>query len=218
MSRLPCLVAGLCLAGCSGATLPAPTVVSVSPSERPASSSGAVTVTLDAVLPTFADHGLNTVTVDDSLTLKIGPRRFGPSHWADAGVISDFLPSVLPEGSYDVTVELGDGRLTTATGAFRVTAGAWPVGYTVDMIGGQRSGIPFGVTIRAQGAPDGGYDGTVNFTVPGATVSPGISGPFAAGVRVEVITVTAGSPGQYHLDVSDLAGRTGRSLDFHISQ
>ena len=218
MSRIPCLLAGICLAGCSGATLPEPTVVSVSPAERPASSSGPVTVTLDAVLPTLADHGLNMVTVDDRLTLKIGPRPFGPSHWADAGVITDFLPSVLPEGSYDVMVELGDQRLTTATGAFRVTAGDWPVGYTIDMIGGQRSGIPFGVTIRAQGAPDGGYGGTVNLAVPGATVAPGISGPFAAGVRVEVITVTVDHSGPYHLDVSDLAGRTGRSLNFQINQ
>jgi len=193
-------------------------VVSVSPAERPASSSGPVTVTLDAVLPTLADHGLNTVTVDDRLTLKIGPRPFGPSHWADAGVITDFVPSVLPEGSYDVTVELGDERLTTATGAFRVTAGDWPVGYTIDMIGGQRSGTPFGVTIRAQGAPDGGYGGTVNLAVPGARVSPGISGPFAAGVRVEVITVTVDHSAAYHLDVSDLAGRTGRSLNFQINQ
>ena len=218
MSRIPCLLAGICLAGCSGATLPEPRVVSVSPAERPASSSGPVTVTLDAVLPTLADHGLNTVTVDDRLTLKIGPRPFGPSHWADAGVITDFLPSVLPEGSYDVTVELGDERLTTATGAFRVTAGDWPVGYTIDMIGGQRSGTPFGVTIRAQGAPDGGYGGTVNLAVPGARVSPGISGPFAAGVRVEVITVTVDHSGLYHLDVSDLGGRTGRSLNFQINQ
>ena len=74
----------------------------------------------------------------------------------DAGVISDFLPSVLPEGTYDVTVELGDGRLSTATGAFQVTQGFWPIGYTIDMIGGQTSGVPFGVTIRAQGGADRG--------------------------------------------------------------
>ena len=110
MSRIRCLLTALLLAGCSGATLPPPTVASVSPAERPASSSGPVTVTLDAVLPTLADHGTNTVTVDDRLTLTIGPRPFGPSRWADAGVITDFLPSVLPEGSYDVPVELGDGR------------------------------------------------------------------------------------------------------------
>jgi len=218
VSRLSCLLAVLCLAGCSGAALPAPSVVSVSPADRPASSSGPVTVTLDAVLPTLADHGLETVTIDDRLTLKIGPRPFGPSRWADAGVITDFLPSVLPEGSYDVTVELGDGRLTTASSAFRVTTGDWPVGYIVDTIGDQRSDVPFGVTIRAQGGTDGGYIGTVNFAVPGATVSPVISGPFSAGVRVELITVTVNHPGNYHLDVSDLAGRTGRSLNFQISQ
>ena len=219
MSRIPCLLAGICLAGCSGATLPEPTVVSVSPAERPASSSGPVTVTLDAVLPTLADHGLDTVTVDDRLSVKIGPRAFGPSRWADAGVITDFLPSVLPEGGYDVTVELGDGRLSTAVGAFQVTRGGWPVGYTIDMIGAQTSGVPFGVTVRAQGAPDGGYSGTVFLSVPGAAVSPTISGPFDGGFRVEVITVTVGTSGPYHLEVSDLSGGPGgRSLDFFVRQ
>ncbi|HZJ54401.1 MAG TPA: hypothetical protein VFD38_09720 [Myxococcaceae bacterium] len=218
MSRVPSWVVALCLTGCSGATLPPPTVVSVSPPDRAASSSGPVTVMLDAVLPTFADHGASSVSVDDRLTLRIGPRPFGPARWADAGVITDFLPSVLPQGSYDVTVELGDGRLSTATDAFRVTAGAWPVGYTIDTIPDQKSNIPFGVTIRAQGAPDGGYGGTVFLSVPGATVSPAITGSFAAGVRVELITVTVDNPGKYHLDVSDLAGRPGRSLDFRVGQ
>jgi hypothetical protein len=220
VSRLLPIVLALAgaLVACNGATLPPPTVVSVSPPDRPASSSGPVTVTVDAVLPTLADHGAQTVTIDDRLTMKIGPRSFGPAHWADAGVISDFLPSVLPEGTYDITVELGDGRLSTATGAFRVTQGFWPIGYTIDMIGGQTSGVPFGVTMRAQGAPDGGYGGTVNLAVAGATVSPTISGPFNAGVRVEVITVTVNNPGQYRLDISDLAGRVGHSVFFQVRQ
>jgi len=208
----------LALLACNGATLPTPSVVSVSPPDRPASSSGPVTVTVDAVLPTVADHGAQTVTVDDRLTMKIGPRPFGPTHWADAGVIADFLPTVLPEGTYDITVELGDGRLATAAGAFQVTQGFWPIGYTIDMIGGQTSGVPFGVTMRAQGAPDGGYGGTVNLSVAGATVSPTISGPFNAGVLVEVITVTVDNPGTYRLDVSDLAGRTGHSVSFQVRQ
>ena len=82
MSRLLSLpLVALALVACNGATLPPPTVVSVSPPDRPASSSGAVTVTVDAVLPTLADHGAQTVTVDDRLTMKIGPRPFGPAHW-----------------------------------------------------------------------------------------------------------------------------------------
>ena len=218
MSRDRVLLGALLLAGCSGATLPAPTVVSVSPSGRQASTSGPVTVTLDAVLPTVADHGTNTVVVDDRLTLTIGPRPFGPSRWADAGIITDFLPSVLPEGSYDVTVVLGDGRMATATDALHITAGDWPVGYTVGMIGDQTSNVPFGVTLRAQGAPDAGYTGTVFLSVPGATVVPSVSGPFSGNLRVETITVTVDHPGQYHLEVMDLDGRPGRSLDFHVAQ
>jgi hypothetical protein len=207
----------LCLAGCSGATLPPPGVVSVDPADRPASSAGPVTVMLDAVLPTLADHGAGTVTVDDRLTMKIGPRPFGPSHWTDAGVVTDFLPSVLPEGSYDVTVELGDGRLATATSAFRVTRGDWPVGYTVDTIGDQTNGVPFGVTIRARGAPDGGRRdgeplGPRRFRRPRHHRGLHRWGPGGDDHR------DRGRRGIYHLEVSDLAGRTGRSLNFFVRQ
>lgn len=201
---------------CSGSALPPPTVVSVNPAARPASSSGPVTITVDAVLPTLVDYGASTTTVDDRLTLKLGPRAFGPPVWTDGGVVTDFLPSVLPEGHYDVTVELGDGRLATAASAFQVTAGDWPVGYTVDTIPSQSSGVPFGVTIRARGAPDGGYGGTVNLAVPGARVTPAVSGPFVAGVLMQVITVTVDDAGQFQLVVSDLASHTGTSLPFHV--
>ena len=215
MRRSALALLALALAGCSGASLPAQSIVSVDPAQRPASSSGPVTVTLDAVLPTLVDHGAGTATVDDRLTLKIGPRPFAPTRWSGAGVVTDVLPTVLSEGSYDVTVELGDGRAATARSAFRVTAGDWPVGYTVDTIPTQRSGVPFGVTIRAQGAPDGGYGGTVNLAVSGAQLTPTLSGPFVAGVRVEVITVTA-PEGDYQLVVSDLLGHPGTSLPFHV--
>lgn len=201
---------------CNGSTLPPPTVVSVNPAVRPASSSGPVTITVDAVLPTQVDYGASAATVDDRLTLKIGPRTFGPPVWTDAGVVTDFLPSVLDQGHYDVTVTLGDGRFATAPGAFQVTAGDWPVGYTVDTIPSQTSGVPFGVTIRARGAPDGGYGGTVNLSVPGAVVTPAVSGPFVAGVLVQVITVTVDTPGQFQLVVTDLASHFGTSLPFHV--
>ncbi len=215
LARLAWLSLGI-LAACSGGTLPSPTVVSVSPVERPASSSGPVTVTLDAVLPTVVDYGTSSATVDNRLTLKIGPRAFGPPVWTDGGVVTDFLPSVLPEGRYDITVQLGDDRSATAASAFQVTAGSWPVGYTIDTIPSQTSGVPFGVTIRAQGAPDGGYGGTVSLSVAGARVAPLTSGPFVAGVLVQVITVTADKPGNFQLVVSDLAGHVGTSLPFRV--
>lgn len=215
MSRR-CLAAILLASGCTGASLPQPTVVSVSPPERPASSSGLVTVTLDAVLPTVADYGAGITTVDDRLVLKLGPRVFGPPRWTDAGVVTDFLPSVLSQGSYDVTVLLGDGRLAIATNAFRVTTGEWPAGYTLDPIRDQTSGVPFSVTMRVAGAPDGGYGGTVNLSVAGARITPATSGPFVAGVRVEVITVTVDDPRTVQLVVSDLAGHSGTSSSFRV--
>ncbi len=152
-------LAGAVVLACNGSTLPPPSIVSVVPADRPASSSGPVTIAVDAVLPTRVDYGTSTVTVDNRVTLKIGPRAFGPPVWTDGGVVTEFFPSVLAEGRYDVTVELGDGRFTSAAGAFHVTAGDWPVGYTVDTIPSQESGVPFGVTVRARGAPTGATAG-----------------------------------------------------------
>lgn len=206
----------LLVAGCSGGTLPPPTIVSVAPAERPASSSGPVTVAVEAVLPTLVDYGGRSATVDDQISLKIGPHTFGPPVWTDGGVVTDFLPSVLPEGRYDVTVALGDGRSAVAASAFHVTAGDWPVGYTIDTIPSQTSGVPFGVTVRARGAPDGGYGGTVSLAVPGARVAPTTSGPFVDGVLVQVITVTGTDGGNFQLVASDLDGHIGTSLPFRV--
>jgi hypothetical protein len=200
--------------GCNGGTLPPPGIVSVQPATRAASASGDVTVVLDAVLPTVANYGANAAIIDDTMTLRIGTRPFGPPRWSDGGVISDFLPSVLPEGQYDITLELGDGRTATAQGAFTVTPGDWPNSYGIDPVPSETSGVPFGVTIRANGAVDGGFGGTVFLAVPGATVTPSISGPFQNGVRVEVITVTG--PGMRRLVVTDLVSNSGQSNPFMV--
>lgn len=209
------VVAGA-VVGCHSEPLPPPTVVSVEPAQRAASASGQVTVVLDAVLPTVADYGANSASVDDRMTLRIGTRVFGPAHWTDGGVVSDFLPSVLPDGRYDVSLELGDGRTATATDAFTVTPGEWPVSYSIDTIPDETSGVPFGVTIRANGPVDGGFRGTVSLDILGATVSPSISGPFQNGLRVEVITVTVTHPGSHQLVVTDLVSHSGISAPFQV--
>ncbi len=217
MRRLLHISIAVALAGCSGATLPPPTVVSVDPPERPASSSGPVTVTIDAVLPTVVDFGAASATVDDRVTVRVGTWTFATRRWADAGAVGEFVPSVLAEGRYDVMVQLGDGRQTTAMDAFRVTPGDWPVGYTIDTIPTQSAGVPFAVTLHARGAPDGGYGGTVNLSTSKGAVTPAITGAFDAGVRVEVITVTGVQSGDsVQLTAEDLAGHTGTSLSFHI--
>ena len=209
------IVLAAALQACNGGTLPPPNIVSVQPASRPASASGEVTVVLDAVLPTVANYGANSATIDDTLVLKIGTRPFGPTRWTDGGVVADFLPSVLPEGQYDVTLALGDGRTATAEGAFTVTQGAWPSGYSIDPIPSETSGVPFGVTLRANGpAIDGGFGGTVFLNVPGATVTPTISGPFQNGVRVEVITVTGA--GNRRLVVTDLVSNSAQSNPFQV--
>ncbi len=216
MRRPALALLALALGGCSGATLPAPSVVSVDPAARPASSSGPVTVTLDAVLPTLVDYGAGTATVDDRLTLKIGPRPFGPARWSDAGVVTDFLPTVLPEGSYDVTVELGDGRAATASDAFRVTAGDWPVGYTVDTIPSTVIGRPLRRhpprpgrarrRLRRHGEPLG-RRGAADAD-PLRAVRRGGAGGGHHGHGDQA--------GDYQLVVSDLLGHPGTSLPFHV--
>ena len=95
-----------------------------------------------------------------------------------------------------------------------MTPGIWLTSYSIDPIPTETSGVPFGVTIRANGAVDGGFGGTVSLTVPGATVSPSTSGPFQNGLRVEVITVTG--PGFRRLVVTDLVSNSGTSNLFTV--
>jgi len=213
MRSIPVLLLAL-LVACNGGTFPDPVIRSVEPTQRAASGSGPVTVAIDAVLPTVVDYGAESATVDDRLSLRVGPRAFGPDRWIDGGVVTDFLPSLLPEGTYDVTVQLGDGRTATASNAFTVTPGSWPTGYTVDSIPTENSGVAFGVTLRATGPNAPTFSGTVNLEVPGATVTPTVSGAFEAGVRVQSITVTG--HGMRQLLITDLASHTGVSAPFFV--
>lgn len=205
--------------GCGPNTLPDPTLMAISPAQMAASDAVTAQLTVEAVLPFHVSLGKSTATADPSITVQIGAITPQPARLDAHGNADVFIPSVLPPGSYDVTVTLADGRSDTLAGGFTVTAGSWPASYAFDTIDPQTSGQPFTITLRAQGPAASTFHGTVALNAVGGSISPSQSGPFVNGVRVETVTVTASTQntnGDVVLTARDLGGHVGLSNVFKV--
>ena len=210
------IAAALC--ACGPASLPNPTIVAIEPAEMVASDGAFVTVTVEAVLPFQVAYGTRTGKLDPGLTITFGGLPLGPAQYENEGKLSVPVPTVFNPGTYDVTVRLSDGREATAPQAFTVKPGLWPDGYTIDPIGAQRREQPFAVTIRATGANAAGFHGNVDLSVDLYQVSPRTSGNFAAGVRVQQVTMTqVNKPQAVILTVTDQQGHKGASNPFDVN-
>ena len=134
------------------------------------------------------------------------------------GLVEGTLPTVIPKGTYNVTVKMGDGRTAVLPNAFSVDGGSWPFGYGIDNIGNQHSGVSFSVTVRAfgPGPRDPNFDGNVLLELLGdGTLTPTISDAFSAGSLTQSVTVTG--TGQFMLQVSDINGGNGQSRTFRVT-
>jgi hypothetical protein len=201
--------------GCGSATLPPASVSSVKPELMVASQPTLVAVQLDVELPVQVDYGNGSMAFQSQLQVRVGPQNLGANSYPPDGLVQGTLATTLPPGTYDVTVALGDGRSAALKEAFTVVPGTWPSGYMVEPIGTQRSGTPFAVTLRATGANATSFDGNVLLGVSGgATINPSVSGAFASGVRVEMVTITGA--GQMVLTASDIAANNGQSAPFTV--
>lgn len=212
--RVPlCLVV---LAGCSGGSLPAATITSVTPMVMIASQPTRVEVQVNVELPAEVDYGGGSIELQTGMRTLVGPQELGSGSYPPDGLVRGTLATILALGTYDVVAVLADGRRAVRRDAFTVVPGSWPTGYTVDPISNQRSGAPFSATLRATGANASTFGGNVLLgTSSGAAVIPAVSGTFDAGVRVETVTLTGA--GQRVLTVSDIAGNSGQSAPFLLS-
>ncbi len=205
----------LSLFGCGNQALPPVSIVSVVPGGMVASQPTAVSVQVDAQLAVQVNFGQSTLAVDTQMQVLIGPVLLGSDSYPPAGLVEATLPTVLAPGTYDATVEMGDGRTAVSHGAFTVTPGSWPSGYSIDAVGDQRSGVAFPVTLRALGPTAPAFEGNVLLSLIGSgTLSPEVSGAFTAGVRVETVVISG--TGEFTLLASDIAGDTGQSPSFTV--
>ncbi len=213
--RAHSLMAGLLLAGCGSQPLTPVSIATVTPGTMVASQPTQVRVQVEAELSVQVDFGQSALAFDTRMQVHIGPLALGAGTYPPGGLVEGTLPTVLAPGTYDATVDMGDGRRAVSHNVFTVTPGSWPRGYTVDAVGDQRSGIPFSVTLHAVGPAAASFQGNVLLSLIGSgTLSPGVSGAFAAGQRVE--TVVIAGTGEFTLLASDINGDNGQSPPFTV--
>jgi hypothetical protein len=175
-----------------------------------------VSVQVEAELAFQVDYGPATLSAASAMQVLVGPLALGSGTYPPGGLVQGILPTVIADGTYDVTVNMGDGRTAVSHGAFTVDAGTWPSAYTIDPIGDQQSGLPFSVTIRAVGRQASNFGGNVLLGLIGdGTLTPDVTGVFSAGVRVETVTVTG--TGEFTLTASDIADDNGQSAPFTVA-
>lgn len=211
------LAASLLLLSSCNQQLPPLSIVSVAPRQMVPSQPTHVGVQVDAELAFQVDYGVETLSADTVMHVKVGPLELGTGTYPPGGLVEGTLPTVIAPGTYDVTVAMGDGREAIKANAFTVLdGGTWPSAYIINPVGDQRSAIPFPVTLRAVGPQATSFEGNVLLGIVGdGTMTPLISGAFEAGVRVETVTVTG--TGEFTLSASDIIGHNGQSAPFTVS-
>lgn len=203
------------LAACDG-TLPDPRIESITPNEITQGEAPSLTVQTNAVFPYSVDYGSESAEVVPRFVLRIGTAPLDAARLNGDGSITGGAPFGLPAGTYDVTLELSDGRNAARYAAFVVKPGVFPDGFTIDPIADQVRGQPFAITLRAYGANAAAFTGSVQFSASYGTVMPSVSGPFQDGVRTEQITLTTPSDNMI-LSVTDAAGHIAQSNAFRVT-
>ena len=208
-------LATLLVLGCSQ-SMPPLSIVSVTPAGMVASEPTHVSVQVEAELAFQVDYGQGTVTADSEMKVLVGPLELGTGSYPPQGLVEGTLPTVIPRGTYNVTVKMADGRMAVLPNAFSVDGGTWPFAYAVDAIGDQRSGVSFSVTVRTVGPRASAFEGNVLLGLLGdGSLSPTISGAFSAGVLTQSVTVSG--TGEFMLQASDINGGNGQSAPFTVA-
>jgi hypothetical protein len=215
VNRLPgWLLATLLACGC-GQVIPAPELRSLTPAQMVANEGAEVTFEVDAVLPTYVDHATGEARIDREIEVRIGAVVIGRASPSN-GAVTLRVPTIFIPGTYDAIVTLADGRSDALEGAFTVTPGSWPTGYSIAAVGTQTAGVPFDIEITAQGPAGATFGGNVLLSTNKGAVTPNQSGAFSAGTRTERI-VLAGPDSGVILRVEDVNGGQGQSSPFTVN-
>ncbi|HEX8439555.1 hypothetical protein [Archangium sp.] len=217
MLRKTALLSTLLLCACEIGASPAPSIVSIEPEEVVSGEAATITVRLDAPPLARVDYGNKTATLLTP-TLRIGDQEARIERMEHDGSLVATLPATLSAGHQDVRLELGDGHeavgavgltvlppppaLTPRSGPGGGTDGTGGTegtgdegrrllvtGLRMDPIPDQIRGVPFVVTLRAEGPEATLFAGQVQLTANKGRLRPNLSNPFRDGVRSEQVVI-----------------------------
>jgi hypothetical protein len=208
--RKTALLSTLLLCACEMGASPAPHIVSIEPEEVVSGEVATITVRLDAPPLARIDYGNKTATLLTP-TLRIGDQEARIERMEQDGSLVATLSVNLSAGHQDVRLDLGDGHETVDQEGLTVlppppdlTTWSGPggsdsaggegrrllvTGLRMDPIPDQVRGVPFVVTLQAEGPEAALFAGQVQLTANKGRVSPNLSKPFLKGVRAEQVVI-----------------------------
>ncbi|MFY0525126.1 hypothetical protein ACN28I_18950 [Archangium gephyra] len=213
MLRKIALLSSLVLCACEPYASPPPNIVSIEPEEVVSGETAEISLKLDAPLPVKVDYGHGTATLLTP-TLLIGGQTVTILRVEQDGTLQASVPGSLSAGQQDVRLEMGDGSESVSEQGLTVlptppvmtprSADGGPAdpeadpaggrdllvtGVRIDPIPDQVRGVPFSITLRAEGPEAALFEGQVLLYANKGHVSPNLSNPFRQGVRQEQVVI-----------------------------
>jgi len=202
---------------CHSGELPDPTVTEVVPLRMRTDESTTLSFKLDGTLPFRIDYqarGRPVASVQNTVSVWLGLQELGRTAVDEEQRGRLALVPFLPAGTYELQIRLEDGRTSTASDPFVLDPGEFPDSFTWEPVPDPRRGIPFTVTLRAQGGRGALFGGYVQLSASRGNVTPARLGPFINGeVTAELVLYSLGNT---TLTATDAANHSGTSNDFQV--
>ncbi len=241
MLRKIALLSSLVLCACEPYASPPPNIVSIEPEEVVSGETAVISLKLDAPLPVKVDYGHGTATLLTP-TLRVGGQEVTILRVEQDGTLQASVPGSLSAGQQDVRLEMGDGSASVSEQGLMVlptppvitprSADGGPTdpdadptegrdllvtGVRIEPIPDQVRGVPFSITLRAEGPEAALFEGQVQLSSSKGRISPNLSNPFRQGVRQEQVVIDDKQGGNVVLTVR--AGKTivAQSNPFKVS-
>ncbi len=207
MLRKTALLSTVLLCACEMGASTAPHIISIEPEEVVSGETATITVRLDAPPLARIDYGNKSATLLTP-TLRIGDQEARIERMEHDGALVATLPTSLAAGHQDVRLDLGDGQetvehkgvtvlppppsLSTWSGSGNTNGEGRPLrvtGLRMNPIPDQVRGVPFTVTLQAEGPEAALFEGQAQLLASKGRVSPNLSHPFRQGVSTEQVVI-----------------------------
>jgi hypothetical protein len=208
MLRKTVLLSALLLSACDPSTSPAPNIVSIEPQEVVHGEATTLAIKLDAPLPVKIDYGRKTATLLSPPTLRIGGQDVELEGLnQEDGTLLATVPASLSAGQQEVRLVLPEGHEAVGAEGLMVLPAppaleaedAAPgndqgqqllvTHVRIEPIPDQVLGVPFDLSLQAEGPEAAHFGGRVQITASKGRVSPNMSSPFVRGVGRERVVL-----------------------------